>query len=102
MSSMVLTCLMLAKFHSTVVQQPISEYAMATINHTHNGVNFEGTVIEGKMNSVSIEFPEHAVKTFSYAMRDHAQVSLSTMLDFKREHASLDCEINPQTQAPRI
>ncbi len=102
MTPMILTCLMLAKFHSTVIQQPISEYAMATINHNHNGVIFEGTVIEGKMNSVSIEFPEYGVKTFSYAMRDHSQISLSTMLDFKNEHASLDCEINPQIPAPLL
>lgn len=95
MTPMILTCLMLAKFHSTVVSEPINEWAMATINHTHNGVVFEGTVIEGKMNSISIEYPELGVKTFSYAMRDHEQKSLSTILDFKNEHASLDCEINP-------
>jgi hypothetical protein len=88
-----LKCMMLANFQVEIIQTPIDEYAMATINHLHNGALFEGTVVEGKLNSVSIEIPSLEAKTLSYAMRDHEQVSLSTRLDVKTTHASIDCEI---------
>lgn len=93
MTSMILSCLILAGFETTVVETPVNEYAMATINKNHHGLIFEGTVVEEKLNSVSIEVPEHGIKTLSYAMRDHTQRSLSTLLDFKNGHASIDCEI---------
>jgi len=93
MTSMILSCLILAGFETTIVETPVNEYAMATINKNHHGLVFEGTVIEEKLNSVSIEVPEHGIKTLSYAMRDYAQKSLSTMLDYKNGHASIDCEI---------
>lgn len=93
MTSMILSCLVLAGFHTTTFETQVSEWAMATINETHNGVVFEGTVIENKLNSVSIEVPDQGIKTFSYAMKDYSQTSLSTMLDWKNGHASIDCEI---------
>lgn len=88
-----LKCMMLANFQVEIIQTPIDDYAMTTINHFHNGALFEGTVVEGKLNSVSIEFPLLEVKTLSYATRDPNQLSLSTRLDVKNEHASIDCEI---------
>ena len=89
----ILKCVMLAKFQVEVVETPISEYEMATMNKVHNGVQFEATVLEGRMNSVTIEDPVTVAKTMSYSMKDYTQRSLSTTLDVKQEHASLDCEI---------
>ena len=93
MTSMILSCLILAGFETTVIETPVNEYAMATVNKNHHGLIFEGTVVEEKLNSVSIEVPEYGIKTLSYAMRDHFQKSLSTMLDYQNGHASIDCEI---------
>lgn len=89
----ILKCILLAKFQVDVVQVPIDEYATATINRTHNAVNFEATVFEGRVNSLKIEFPESGVQTMSFSSRDYDQKALSTHLDVKNEHASADCEI---------
>jgi hypothetical protein len=90
----ILKCILLAKFQVLVLETPVNEYAMATIAQDHNGVHFEGTVIEGRMNSVSIEYLKNGPKSMSYSSRDYDQKSLSLTLDNKKEHASLDCEIN--------
>jgi hypothetical protein len=93
-ASTVLKCIMLAQFHVNVVEVPIDEYAMATMNKVHNGMQFEATVIEGKLNSIAIESLELPLKTMSYSSRDYQQRSLSTRLDFNGKQASMDCEIN--------
>ena len=87
----VLKCILLAKFHVEIVETPISEYAMASMSKVHNEVQFEATVIEGRMNSISIEYPGLA-KTMSYSS-DYEQRTMASKLDFKEEHASIDCEI---------
>ena len=87
----ILKCIMLAKFHVDVVETPISEYAMATMNKVHNGVHFEATVFEGRMNSISIDFPEVA-RTMTYST-DYNQRTLATRLEVKNEYATIDCEI---------
>lgn len=89
----ILKCILLAQTQVLVLETPVSEYAMATISQEHNGVHFEGTVIEGRMNSVSIEYLKGGPKSMSYSIRDYEQKSLSLTLDHKNEHASLDCEI---------
>lgn len=94
MLTTVLKCILLAKFQVAVVQVPVDEYAMATLSQVHNGVRFEATVIEAKLNSVSIESLEQPLKTMSYSMRDYEQRSLSTRLDFHGAQASMDCELN--------
>jgi len=93
MTSMILSCMLLAGFQLKSVEAPIDEWAMATINETHNGGNFEATVIEGKLNSVGIEVPEYGLKTFSYSSRDYDQKNLTTMLDWKGGHSSIECDI---------
>lgn len=93
MTTTILKCILLAKAQVLVLETPISEYAMATIAQDHNGVHFEGTVVEGRMNSVSIEFLRGGPKSMSYSIKDYEQRSLSINLDHKNEHASLDCEI---------
>lgn len=93
LTTAVLKCVMLAKFHVDVVETPISEYAMATMNKVHNGVQFEATVLEGRLNSIMIENPAISAKTMSYSMKDYEQRSLSTTLNVNNEHASMDCEI---------
>nr|BDT29820.1 hypothetical protein BHI3_32860 [Bacteriovorax sp. HI3] len=92
-SGMILKCILLAKFQVDVVETPISEYEMATMNKLHNGVAFEATVLEGRLNSVSIEDPATSAKTMSYSMKDYTQRSLSTKLDVLNTHSSVDCEI---------
>ncbi|MBC7713469.1 MAG: hypothetical protein H7177_09025 [Rhizobacter sp.] len=87
----ILKCILLAKFHTDIVETPISEYAMATMNKVHNGVQFEATVFEGRMNSISIEIPEIA-KMMSYST-DYTQQTLSGKLEVKDEYATIDCEI---------
>jgi len=87
-------CILLAKTQVLVLEAPVNEYAMATIAQDHNGVHFEGTVIEGRVNSVSIEYLKGGPKTMSYSIKDYGQRSLSLTLDYKKEHASLDCELN--------
>jgi hypothetical protein len=94
LATTVLKCILLAKTQVLVLEQPIDEYATATISQTFNDVNFEGTVFEGRLNSVSIEYPKYSAKTMSYSTKDYEQRSLSTNLDIKNEHASIDCEIN--------
>lgn len=93
-TSTVLKCIMLAQFQVNVVEVPIDEYAMATMSKVHNGMQFEATVIEGKVNSISIESLELPLKTMSYSSRDYDQRSLSTRLDFNGKQASMDCDIN--------
>lgn len=93
-TSTVLKCIMLAQFQVNVVEVPIDEYAMATMSQVHNGMQFEATVIEGKVNSISIESLELPLKTMSYSSRDYDQRSLSTRLDFNGKQASMDCDIN--------
>ena len=92
----ILKCILLAKTHVLVLEKPIDEYAMATIEKTFNQVDFQATVIEGKMNSVLIRYPKLGAETMSYSSRDYDLKALSTKLDVKTEHASLDCEIIDQ------
>lgn len=94
LATTILKCILLAKTQVLVLEAPISEYAMATIEKTFNGVYFEGTVIEGRMNSVLIRYPEHGVETMSYSTRDYEMKALTTKLDVRNDHASIDCEIN--------
>lgn len=93
MTSLILSCMLLAGFQLKSVETPIDEWATATINDTHNGVVFEATVFEGKLNSVMIEVPEQGMKTFSYSSRDYDQKNLTTMLDWKGGHSSIGCDI---------
>lgn len=92
-AQVILKCIMLAKFQVLVLEIPVDEYAMANINQIHNGVQFESTVFEGRLNSVMIENLELGVKTMSYSFKDYEQRSLSTRLDIKNEQATLDCEL---------
>lgn len=89
----ILKCVLLAQFQVQVIQTPIDEYATAAINHTYNGASFEGTVFEGKLNSVKIELPAAGAQTMSFSSRDPFQKGLSTQLDVKNDHASIECEI---------
>lgn len=94
MTTFVLSCLVVAAGQMHSIQKPVDEWAMATVNHAQNGIVFEGTVVEGKLNSVSIEVPAQNLKTFSYSVKDYNQKSLTTVLDWKENgHASIDCEI---------
>jgi hypothetical protein len=93
LASSILKCVMLAKFQTLVVIEPINEYAQASIERIHNGFSFSGDVIEGKLNSVSIESKTFNLKTLSFASRDLNQRSLSTMLEYQGQHASIECEI---------
>lgn len=86
-------CILLAKTQVLVLETPVNEYAMATIAQDHNGVHFEGTVVEGRVNSVSIEYLKGGPKSMSYSIKDYEQRSLSLNLDHKNEHASVDCEL---------
>lgn len=88
----ILKCVMLAKFHVEVIETPISEYAMATMNKVHNGVQFEATVLEGRLNSLSIEMPDVA-KTMMYST-DYSQRTMGAKLEVKDQYATMDCEIN--------
>ncbi len=90
----ILKCILLANFQVNITETPINEYAMVSMSKNHNGVLFEATVIEGKINSVSIELTDLPIKTMSYSTRDYDQKSFSTRLDFNGKQASLDCEIN--------
>jgi hypothetical protein len=90
----VLKCILLAKFNIQVLTVPVNEYAMATINKNFNDVIFEGTVVEGRMNSVMIRMPKFNAETISYSTKDYTQEALSVKLDIGNEHASLDCELN--------
>lgn len=94
LATTVLKCILLAKTNLLVIEVPVSEYAMATIEKTFNEVYFEGTVIEGRMNSVLIRYPKLGVETMSYSTRDYEMKSLTTRLDVMGEHASIECEIN--------
>lgn len=96
LTTTILKCILLAKFQVLVLEVPVNEYAMATIEKTFNDVYFEGTVIEGRMNSVLIRFPKLGAETMSYSTRDYDMKSLSTRLDVQNEHATLDCEILDQ------
>lgn len=93
LTTTILKCILLAKTHVLVLEQPIDEYAMATIEKTFNDVYFQGTVIEGKMNSILIRYPKLGAETMSYSPQDYELKALSTRLDVKNEHAGLDCEI---------
>lgn len=89
----ILKCILLAKTQVLVLETPVNEYAMATISEDHNGVHFEGTVVEGRMNSVSLEYLKGGPKSMSYSYKDYEQKSLSLTLDHNKQHASLECEL---------
>lgn len=90
----VFKCVMLAGFHVEVIEVPVTEYETANISKLHNGAQFEAQVLEGRLNSVSIEIPEIGAKTMSYSFKDYQQRSLSTNLSVNNTQASIDCEIN--------
>jgi len=90
----ILKCILLAKTHVLTLEMPVNEYGMAIINHRHNGVQFEATVIEERMNSVGITFPNKKAETTAFSTRDYDMKALSTHLNIGKEHASMDCEIN--------
>ena len=90
----ILKCILLVKAHVLTLEIPVNEYGMATINQSFNGVQFEGTVVEERMNSVRITFPKYKVESTAFSTRDYDMKALSTQLNIKNEHASLDCEIN--------
>lgn len=90
----VLKCILLAKTNLLVLEVPIDEYAMAGIEKTFNGVYFAADVLEGRMNSVLIRYPEYNVQTMSYSTKDYQLEALSTRLDVQSEYATIDCEIN--------
>ncbi|MDO9183280.1 MAG: hypothetical protein Q7U04_12780 [Bacteriovorax sp.] len=94
--SSILKCILLAKSHVLVLEQPINEYAMATIETTFNEVFFQGTVVEGKMNSVIIRYPKLQVEAMAYSTKNDNLNALSTRLDAKSEHASIECDISEQ------
>lgn len=93
MVTAVLKCIMLAQFQVSVVEVPIDEYAMATMRKVHNGIQFEATVLEGKLNSISLESLSLPLKSMSYSSRDYEQRSLSSRLDFNGQQASIDCDL---------
>jgi hypothetical protein len=93
LATTILKCILLAKTHVLVLEQPINEYAMATIEKTFNDVFFQGTVVEGKMNSVLIRYPKLGAESMSYSPSGYDLKALSIKLDVANEHAALDCEI---------
>lgn len=93
MVTAVLKCIMLAQFQVSVGEVPIDEYAMATMQKVHNGIQFEATVLEGKLNSISIESLSLPLKSMSFSSRDYEQRSLSSRLDFNGQQASIDCDL---------
>lgn len=90
----VFKCIMLAGFQVEIVEVPVTEYETANISKLHNGAQFEAQVMEGRLNSVSIEVPSIEAKTMSYSFKDYQQRSMSTNLSVKNTQASIDCEIN--------
>lgn len=92
-TTFVLKCVLLAKAHVLVLETPVSEYGMASINQTYNGVDFEATVVEEKMTSILIRFPKSKAETIAYSTRDYDMKSLSTQLTVNKEHATIDCDI---------
>ncbi len=93
-ASAVFKCIMLAGFHVEVVEVPVTEYETAHISQLHNGAQFEASVMEGRLNYVSIEIPEIGAKTMSHSFKDYEQRSMSTRLEVKNTLATMDCEIN--------
>jgi hypothetical protein len=92
-TSLILKCVLLASGHVAIATAPISEYAMAEIKQNFNGTHFVATVIEGKVNSILIKFIKEKIETSSYSMNNYEQRSLSSQLNFKKMHSSLDCEV---------
>jgi hypothetical protein len=90
----ILKCILLAKTHVLTLEMPVNEYGMATLNRLHNGVQFEATVMEERMNSVRITFPKQKTETTAFSTRGYEMKALSTHLNIGKEHASMDCEIN--------
>ena len=90
---LVLHCIIWAKGDfTTLVDQPVSEYGMASVSLDKMGFSFSADVIEEKMNSMQIEFKEKEVKTLLSSF-DDPQNSFYTKLEVGSSEASMTCEI---------
>ncbi len=87
-----LKCTLLANGNVKTLEVPVHD-AMATINATHNGFQFEATVFEERMNSVRISHPGSESETMSYSPSDYTLRTLTTNLKIKDSYASVDCEV---------
>lgn len=98
MISYVLFCIMWSKPEVKLIEVPVSEWAMATVNENHGDFNFYADVIEEKMNSMKITHINSNISSQVHAPNDYQQRSLSLKLDAGVNEAGLDCEIRRKPQ----
>ena len=93
MIAQLLVCVLLAKTELKIVEIPIDTYGLADMHMEHNSVQFEASVVEERMNSVKIIFPEPNITAETYATLDPSQKSLTLNLSVGNQHASIDCDV---------
>lgn len=89
----ILACVLWAKPNVDLVEVPVDEYGVATMQKDFGNFIFEGTVIEEHMNSVKIAYKKSESSGESYAPTDPLLKSLSIRLLAGEDEATLDCEV---------
>ena len=91
-----LFCILWSKPEIKLIEVPVSEYAMATMNEDFRDFNFYADIVEEKMNSIKITHLASGASADASAPNDHQQRSLSMHLRMPETEASLDCEMRQQ------
>ncbi len=88
-----LFCTLWSKPDLKLVQVPVNESATADVNEDFGNFHFEGSVNQGRMNSVKIVHIPSRFYTEAYAPDDGMQTSLYVKLEMDQVAASLTCDL---------
>lgn len=89
----VLSCILWAKPNLKLIEVPVDEFAMATIETNFNQFRFQASVIEERMNSVKIVSLSNGYAAEAYSPMDSQLKSLAIQLSLIKDEAKLDCEV---------
>ena len=93
MTSLVFVCILWSKPNVKIVQVPVSDYAMAVVKESFGDFEFNGDVLEEKVNSVKITHVPTQVSSLALAPGDATQRSLYNKIEVGEREASMDCDI---------
>ncbi len=93
-----LACVLWAKPNVQLVEVPVDDYGMASVQVDFNSFIFEASVMEERMNSVKIILKKNLFSAEAYSVNDMQIKSLTTKISFGDDEASLDCEMKNITK----
>lgn len=87
-----LVCVSWFDYKTQITEQDVSEYAMASIQFTQGDWSYSADVIEGKLNSIEIQFQPLEIFTHTHSM-EFPLNTLQAALRVKDRPASVECDI---------